>query len=302
MPTTGTSKEAAPPDGGPVLLCSDGSEHAEPAIRRAATLLRGKRALVIDVAHHKPFAGDAGESGREVALRGGFDPVEVVRPGHGPVAAVVLEQARKRGASVIVVGPGGRSPAPPGPPRGLAAALVERSDVPVLVAAAGVPLAPAVEPVFLCYDGSRVAREAVATAANLLVGRTAIVATFLPAVDDGAVLRMSLPWPASGETQDRLARMGRAEAAAPAERAAEGARLAGAVGFVARPVGIAAADAPSDDEDEPWRSLLRAAAREQAACVVVGHRHPVEDPASMAQAILRHADRPVLVAPRSTVD
>jgi hypothetical protein len=44
-----------------------------------------------------------------------------------------------------------------------------------------------------CNDGSATARETIATAAALLAGRAAIVATFMPAVDDGAVLRSTLP-------------------------------------------------------------------------------------------------------------
>ena len=281
---------------GPALLCYDGSAHADGAIRRAATLLRGKRALVIDVSRG-PFGSDLAESGREVALGAGFGPVEVVPAGHGSVAVAVLQEARTRGASVIVVVARRRFPGPPVPPGGLAAALVERSDIPVLVADAAAPAALASEPIFVCFDGSPVARQAVATGAKLLAGRAAIVAAYVPAVDDGAVLRANLPWLAAGETQDRLARMDRAEAAAPAERAAEGARLATAAGLVARPVGIAAADVATEDEEEPWRPLLRAAARADAACVVVGHRRESKPPVSMAQALLHHADRAVLVAP-----
>jgi nucleotide-binding universal stress UspA family protein len=195
---------------------------------------------------------------------------------------------------VIVVAARGASHGPLG---GLAAALVERSDVPVLVADAKLPPAPSTEPVFLCFDGSRVARQAVATGAKLLAGRAAIVAAFLPAVDDGAVLSANLPWPATGETQDRLARMDREEAAAPAARAAEGARLATAAGLAAHPVGIAWPDGAAGDDEEPWEPLLRAAAREDAACIVVGHRRQAKPPVSTAHAVLRHADRAVLVVP-----
>jgi nucleotide-binding universal stress UspA family protein len=281
-----------------VLLCYDGSEHADGVIGQAAALLRPRRALVIDVSR-RPFRHDLGEAGREVALRAGFDAVEILPAGRGPAAAVVLEEAHERGASVIVAGPRGRSAGPP-PFGGLAAALVERSDIPVLVAHAGAAPARAIEPIFLCYDGSDVAGQAVATAAELLAGRTAIIASFLPAVDDGAVLRANLPWPAAAGTADRLARLDREEAGGPAEQAAEGARLAEAVGFVARAVGIPAGDVGTDEEGESWRPLLRAAAREEAACVVVGHRRPDMGPASTAQALLRHADRAVLVAPLSS--
>lgn len=260
----------------PVLLCYDGSDEAARAIRRAGALLRPRRALVVDVSH-KPFGSGVGESGRELALAAGFAAVEAIRAGHGPPA--VLDRADERDACVIVAARGRR----PGPPGGLAAALIERSDVPVLVADAG---GSAVEPIFVCYDGSR---STVVTAGDLLSGRTAIVAAFMAAVDDGALLRSALPWPAGDQAQDLLARIDREEAVAPAERAAEGARLLTAAGFAARPLGIAGADVP-DDEEEPSRLLLRAAAREAAACVVIGRS------GSMAHEVVRHADRPVLVA------
>jgi hypothetical protein len=263
------------PDG-PVLLCYDGSDVSAAAIRRAGALLRRRRALVVDVSHN-PFASGVGESGCELARAAGFDAVDAIRAGHGPSA--VLDRADERDASVIVAARG----RPPGPPGGLAAALIERSDVPVLVADAG---GSAVEPIFVCYDGSG---STVVTAGELLSGRTAIVAAFMAAVDDGALLRSALPWPAGDEAQDLLARIAREEAVAPAKRAAEGARLATAAGFAARPLGITGADAP-DDEEDPSRLLLRTAAHEAAACVVIGRS------GSMAHDVVRHADRPVLVA------
>jgi nucleotide-binding universal stress UspA family protein len=286
-------ERAARPDEGPVLLCHDGSEDADRAVRGAAALLQGRRALVVDLGRG-PLENAAGASGGDVARREGFDAFETLRAGHGPVASAVLEQARGHGASVIVA-PARRAPRPPAPPGGLAAALVAHSDIPVLVMGGAVRAA---EPILVCYDGSRVARLAVGTAARLLAGRAATVAAFLPAVDDGAVLSTSLPWPATGDTQDRLARMALAEAAAPAERAAQGAAFAAVAGFVARPLGIPGADASADEEEEPWRRLLRAAVHEDAACIVVGHRRADTGPASTAQAVVRHADRAVLVAPR----
>jgi nucleotide-binding universal stress UspA family protein len=281
---------------GPVLLCYDGSDHADRAIRCAARLLRPRHAVVVHV-RHRPFEDEVAESGRRLALDVGFDPVEAVEAGPGYVASGLLEAAHDRGAAVIVAGPHGRSPAPPAPLGSVSSALVARSGVPVLVARPGPSPTAAARPVFACYDGSPIAREAIVTAVGLLAGRAAIVATFMPAVDDGAVLRSTLPWPVAAEVQDRLAQLDRDEAEAPFERAAEGARAAADAGFVARPLAIPGANASSDEEEDPWMRLLRAAAREEAACIVVGHRPSVKALGSTAHGLVDHADRSVLVAP-----
>jgi nucleotide-binding universal stress UspA family protein len=281
---------------GPVLLCYDGSGDADRAVRRAARLLRPQDAVVLDLAR-RPFEADVAESGRRVALDAGFDPVAVANARHGPIATAVLGHARRVGASVIVVGSDGRSRSPSATFGGLSSALVRRSDIPVLVVRRGMTASPADEPILVGYDGSPAARQALATAADLLAGRAAIVTAFMPAVDDGAVLRSALPWPVAGAIQDGLARLDREEAEAPGERAVEGARAAAAAGFVPRPVGIPGVDASSEEEDEPFRRLLRAAAAEEAACIVIGHRRSATPLHSTAQSLVQHADRPVLVVP-----
>jgi nucleotide-binding universal stress UspA family protein len=281
---------------GPALLCYDGSEDADGTVRRAATLLRPQDAVILNLPR-RPFDSDVAASGRRVAVAAGFDPVTVASAGHGPIVTTVLGQAHSAGAAVIVVGSDGRSPSPSALPGGISGALVRRSRVPVLVVPPGAPPSPANEPILLGYDGSPAARQALATGAELLAGRAAIVAAFMPAVDDGAVLRSALPWPVDRATQDELARLDREEAEAPAERAAEGARAAAAVGFVPRAVGIPGADASSEEEEEPFKRLLRAAAAERAACIVVGHRPSATPLESTAHALVHHADRPVLVVP-----
>jgi nucleotide-binding universal stress UspA family protein len=279
---------------GPVLLCHDGSSDADRAVRRAAALLRPKGAVVLSVPR-RPFAAGGAGAGRRVALEAGFAPVVVADARRGTGA--VLQEARDRGASVVVVWSDSRLPPPSAPPGGISAALVDRSDIPVLVVAPGPAPSPASEPVLIAYDGSPGARRAVAAAAELLAGRAAIVGAFMPAVDDAAVLRNNLPWPVAGEVGDRLARLDREEAEAPGERATEGARLAAAGGFLPRAVGIPGVDASSEEEEEPFRRLLRAAAAEAAACVVVAHRRSATRLESTAHALVHHADRPVLVVP-----
>jgi nucleotide-binding universal stress UspA family protein len=277
---------------GPVLVCHDGSDDADRAVRRATTLLRPRDAVVLDIAR-RPFRTHVAERGRRVALDAGFEPVAVADAGHGPIVTAVLDRAHSAGASVIVAGPDGRSALR----GGISGALVRRSDIPVLVVRPGVPPSPAREPILVAYDASPAARQALATAADLLTGRTAIVVAFMSAVDDGAVLHSALPWPVADSIQDGLARLDREEAEAPAERAVEGAGAAAAVGFVPRPVGIPGADASSEEEEEPFRRLLRAAAAEEAACIVVGHRPSATPLDSTAHRLVREADRPVLVVP-----
>jgi nucleotide-binding universal stress UspA family protein len=281
---------------GPALICYDGSDGARRAIRRAATLLRPRSAVVVHVAQ-RPSMGDVAESGRRLAVDAGFEPVSAVELRPGPVATAVLREARDRGASVIVAGPPHGSAAPPAPLGGLPSALVRRSGIPVLVARPGSSPTAAAEPVFACYDGSPIAREAIATAAALLAAREAVVATFMPAVDDGSVLRATLPWPVSGAVSDRLAELDREEAEAPFERAIEGARAAADAGFVSQPVAIRGVKASYEEEQDPWMRLLRGAASEEAACIVVGHRPAAKQGGSTAHGLVHHADRSVLVVP-----
>ena len=281
---------------GPALLCYDGTDHARRAIQRAALLLRPRPAVVVHVAQ-RPSMGDIAESGRRLAVDAGFESVSAVELRPGAVATAVLREARDRGAAVIVTGPPRGSAAPPAPLGGMAAALVRRSDIPVLVARPESSPTAAAEPVFACYDGSPIAREAIATAAALLAGRAAVVATFMPAVDDGAVLRSTLPWPVAGAVSDRLAELDRAEAEAPFRRAVEGARAAADAGFVSQPVAIRGVKASSEEEQDPWMRLLRAAASEEAKCIVVGHRPSAKQGGSTAQGLVHHADRSVLVVP-----
>jgi nucleotide-binding universal stress UspA family protein len=124
-----------------------------------------------------------------------------------------------------------------------------------------------------------------------------MVAAFVPTVDDSTLLRSNLPWPVDGEMEDRLARIDREEGEVPVRRAADGARIAAAAGFDPRPVAIPGADASSEEEQDPWRRLLRAAVYEDAACLVVGHRPSVAPLESTAYGLVHHSDRPVLVVP-----
>jgi nucleotide-binding universal stress UspA family protein len=260
-------------DSRPALLCYDGSDHAERAVRRSGELLKERPAIVLTVGGTES-AGGVAENGRRLALDAGFHAVSVVGDATGPVAEAILAQARAGDVAVIVVGSRGRS----------ATVLVTRPG----------PDGDAVDgPAFVCYDGSGAARHAIATAGALLPGGDAIVGYFLPPVDDAVLLRQRLPWPRSAEVQEQLAALDRGEAIGPVDVAAYGEELAELAGLNARSVAL-------DAEGVAWQRLNEAAAAERASCIVVGHRRPENghaDPGSTAYELAHHANRPMLLVP-----
>jgi nucleotide-binding universal stress UspA family protein len=276
----------------PVLLCYDGSEHAEHAIRLAGSLLSVRSALVCHVGGGGKAATVA-ESGRRVALDAGFDPVSVVDGATGPVAEAILTQAAAAGVAAIVVGSRGRSGSGATILGSVSSRLAHHAQQPLLVVRPGSDGEALQGPVFVCFDASEGARHAIATAGALLAGHDAIVAYFLPTVDDAVLLRTRLPWPRSAPTQEELAALDRQEAVRPGEVAAHGVDLAERAGLTARGLSLV-------DEGAAWDRLSEAAAAERASCIVVGHRCSeggLSHLGSTAYGLVHHANRPVLVAP-----
>jgi nucleotide-binding universal stress UspA family protein len=171
---------------------------------------------------------------------------------------------------------------------------------PVLVVRPGPHSEPVWGPVFVCYDGSDAAGYAIATAGKQLARRDAILAYFLPAVDDGVVLQSTLPWPVSSAVQDRLAALDREEAGRPVRVAAHGVEIARRAGLEARSLAVGEEGLAVDHEAVAWVRLTEAAAAESASCIVVGHRRSARGISrldSTAYGLVNHADRPVLVVP-----
>jgi nucleotide-binding universal stress UspA family protein len=275
-----------------VLLCYDGSEHADQMIRRAAALLRPRTAVVLH-ARGPGRSGGAAESGAQLARHHNFDPVSAIEVNGPPMAKALLRKARQQRVALIVVGSHGRPASHSSQLGSVSSALVQRSDLPVLVVRSQEVANTADDggPILVCYDGSAEAHGAIAGAADLLSDRNAIVASVLEPVDDVALLRTTLPWSPSAEMERRLARLDHEEAAFLAKRAAEGAALASSHGLTSRALAI-------EGPGSAWSRLLDVAATSAASCIVAGHRSAKTGlHSSTALELVQHADRPVLIVP-----
>jgi nucleotide-binding universal stress UspA family protein len=156
-------------------------------------------------------------------------------------------------------------------------------------------VAPQAAPVLIAYDGSDLAKAAVREAAELFPGRPAVVATVwepgLAAAlfpdPAGPLGETALtPDPATIETLDRVQREHASSVAA------EGAELAGSLGFAAEPRVVPDALDVAD--------TLIDIARERGAAVVVVGSHGISGLRSrllggVSRKLLAHCDRPVLV-------
>ena len=283
----------------PVLLCYDGSDRAEQAIRRSGALLDDRSAIVLYVGAGESAYRPA-EDGRRLALETGFDPVSVVDDATGPVAETILAHAERHGVAAIVVGSRGLSASRSAILGSVSSRVTEDARHPVLVVRPGPHSEPVWGPAFVCYDGSDAAGHAIATAGKLLARRDAIVAYFLPAVDEGVVLQSTLPWPVSSAVQDRMAALNREEAGRPVRVAAHGVEIARRAGLEARSLAVGEEGLAGDHEAVAWVRLTEAAAGESASCIVVGHRRSARGVSrldSTAYGLVNHADRPVFVVP-----
>jgi hypothetical protein len=282
-----------------VLLCYDGSRHAQHAIRRAAALLQPRPAIVLHV-RERASSESLAERGADLVRDLAFATVSAIDAEGDRAADAILAQAHQLRAAVIVAGlhevspgphpaPLGAPPGPPTPLNGVPGTLLARSDVPVLLVPAGDQPDTGRGPMFVCYDGSVQARGAIIAAADLLAAREAIVASFLEPVDDVALLRTTLPWPPPARTEGRLARLDRQEADLLSKRTAEGVAIVSSRGITARSLGI-------EGQEAAWSALMDGAAAAAACCIVVGHRRATHR-SSTAHAFVNHAAGAILVVP-----
>jgi nucleotide-binding universal stress UspA family protein len=143
-------------------------------------------------------------------------------------------------------------------------------------------------PVVVCYDDSEKALEAIDYVAALLPGTRAIVVTVWEPIIEEV---LTGPGPAP-PIADPLEANERARSAASAV-ASEGARRASQAGLRAEPL-------VAEAEDGLWKAVEQAARGRGAGLIACGtDRSGVRYalPGSLANALVQHAGRPVLVVP-----
>jgi len=290
---------------GCVLICYDGSPEAGRAFGVAARLLAAQRAVVLAVAQAlttpqhlaasmavvstSTFAAHNGAAALECAREGatrarvaGFE-AEARSEVAGTRLEGVLAVAEELDPAAIVVGSRGLSGLRELARGSLSHAVAEHSRHPVLIVPplGGDTPRAGDGPAVVCYDGSRVARHAVATAAEVLRGREAVVLEVASFLVDPAYPDIALVAPQVDETRVR-------DAVHVAEAGARNARLAGFEATARVGSGTTVAEAVSG-----------VAADVDASVVVIGSRGGDRMIAgeSLSHEVATHGGRPVLVVP-----
>ena len=147
-------------------------------------------------------------------------------------------------------------------------------------------------PILLCYDGSDDAKLALARAGELFPGRTALVVHVWEPLSEVASVP---PLPGlEGMLKSGLDEMDKLGEETSAKLADEGCDLARAAGLDAKPLSIQRAG-------RAWRAILAVAGEHDAGVIVLGRRGvsaaELRILGSVANAVVHHADRPVLVVP-----
>ena len=149
----------------------------------------------------------------------------------------------------------------------------------------------------IAFDGSAAAEAAVRAAAVLFPGaRAAVLTIHEPAVGPATAFRAGGGLMSPELVQQNVAGLERELVAEAEAVAAQGARLAEAVGLVAEPV-------VSAGERQPWEPILAAAAKREADVVVCGSRGRGAVARSVlgstSSSLLHHAQRAVLIVPEA---
>jgi nucleotide-binding universal stress UspA family protein len=162
-------------------------------------------------------------------------------------------------------------------------------------------------PVLLCYDGSDSAKRAIEHAGALMAGGPAIVLTVWESLGS-AVVRHGVPLPGEmgrdirGLADDVLETIDSGIAQDAEAIAAEGAEIAAAAGFDARPEARRAiARTAERDLVTIWRAVLDAADESDASAIVLGSRGRSSVRSallgSVSYGVVHHSTRPLLVVP-----
>lgn len=304
---------------GPVLLCVGPDAGIARAItEQAVALLAGRDVVVlcawgpdplpfalalgelewapqpthdVVVADGLQIADDAAIAACDALVDAGWTATSRVVHDERAPSTVALEVADEVGASLIVAGAHESPDAPEGFLGREARALAHHSTRPVLIVAPDGPVPDACAPALLAFDGSAGARRAVGQAARLLARRPAIVATAW------------VPCPVFATVADRGASPGQASDYDPEpldDRLRDAARrTAHAAQETLASSGWTVTSTDVRTRRGVWRALTDLAELDDAAVVVAGTRGhlPVvpELIGSVAEGVLRHAERPVLL-------
>jgi nucleotide-binding universal stress UspA family protein len=162
-------------------------------------------------------------------------------------------------------------------------------------------------PVLLCYDGSDVAKRAIECAGQAVGGGDAIVLTVWESL--GSAILRNLPSDATelgrearGIAEDVVDEVDTRTAEAARATAAEGAGLAAAAAFDARPLTRrAVARAAERTAITVWRTILDLAKEEAAELIVLGSRGRSGITSmvlgSVSYGVLHNSERPLLIVP-----
>jgi nucleotide-binding universal stress UspA family protein len=206
---------------------------------------------------------------------------------------VALRAAEEIGASAIVVGALERSGAFPRSLGRQARAMALKTPRPLLALQPDGDAPPDDAPALVAYDGSPAAQHALDATIRLLRRRPVVVATaWQPALALAPIAVTGAPIFTSPEESRRLDDAVRAAAERTAQSAIATLESAGWTGATAEPTEAALG---------LWQALVAAAERHRAAVVVAGTRGHSRLAAAMvggvADGLLRHAERPVLLVP-----
>jgi nucleotide-binding universal stress UspA family protein len=307
----------------PTLIAYDGSLHAQEAVRAAAAVLAGRRAIVLTVwapigpgaaarlalpdevvaagvaaldddARHSALG--LAEEGARLARADGLDAEPMESSRRGGVAATITAVADDHSAGVVVVGSRGRSAVRSTVVGSVTYGVLQGGRRPVLVArSSSTSERPEHDgPLVLCYDGSIAARHALDVAGSVLPpGRALVVHCWQPTAEATLVRAAAHPMLVP-RLQDLVSELNRADENEAEAVAAEGVH-------VARAAGMDAASLVVPERDGVSETLARVAEEQRARLIVAGSRGRSPWSAlvvgSVSHGLLHRSGCPLLVVP-----
>jgi nucleotide-binding universal stress UspA family protein len=309
---------------GPMLIAYDGSIPAQEAVREAAAVLAGRRAIILtvwaSVRHAAPATrlalsdqvvaagvaaldGEARDNALRVAEEGallargeglGADPMETMQ--RGGVAAMITAVAAEHDASVVVVGSRGRSAVRSTVVGSVTYGVLHGTRRPVLIARDSSTAKRSVHdgPLVLCYDGSDPARHAVQVAGRVLTPAAALVVHCWQPTGEGTLVRSAAHPTLVPRLRDLVSELNKADEEGAEAVAAEGTQ-------VARAAGMDAASRVIPERDGTSETLAQFAEDERARLIVAGSRG--RSPwsslvlGSVSHGLLHRSTCPLLIVP-----